>query len=91
MVPNRPGGRPGRAMTPRIRPSQVVAVILILALFTVAVVVAGIIGALLVGLIAVAAGVLLLLRWPLLDPRVRIFRAVVVLAALAVAVSLWTR
>jgi hypothetical protein len=68
-----------------------VAIAVVLALFVVGVVIAGPWGALLVGLLAVGAGALLALRWNALDERVRIFRAVVVLICVAVAISLLYR
>jgi hypothetical protein len=67
------------------------AVLVVLGLFVVGVVIAGVIGAILVGVLAVAAGVLLALRWGALDERVRLFRAFVVLAGAAVAISLLYR
>ena len=81
------GGRP----TPKIRPVQVLAIAAVLAVFVVGVVIGGPWGALLVGVLAVGAGVLLALRWNALDERVRIFRAVVVLICVAVAISLLYR
>lgn len=80
-----------RRGAPKIRPSQVIAVIAVLGLFVAGVVVGGILGALLVGVLAVAAGVLLAARWSVLDPRIRIFRAGAVIAAAAVAISLLGR
>jgi hypothetical protein len=74
-----------------MRPSQMLAIAVVLALFVVGVVVAGPWGAMLVGVLAVGAGVLLALRWKALDERVRMFRAVVVLIGLAVAISLLYR
>jgi len=63
----------------------------VLGVFVVGVVIAGPWGALLVGVLAVGAGVLLALRWNALDERVRVFRAVVVLICVAVAISLLYR
>lgn len=88
-----PRRRPGRNPQPslKIRPAQVLAVVVVLAVFIAGVVVAGPIGAFLVGLVTLAAGVLLALRWQALDERVRLFRAVVVLAGIAVTISLLYR
>jgi len=69
----------------------VLAIAAVLAVFVVGVVIGGPWGALLVGVLAVGAGVLLALRWNALDERVRIFRAVVVLICVAVAISLLYR
>ena len=80
-------GRPA----PKIRPTQVLAMLAVLGVFVVGVVIAGPWGALLVGVLAVGAGVLLALRWNALDERVRVFRAVVVLICVAVAISLLYR
>ena len=74
-----------------MRPSQILAIVLVLAVFVVGVVVAGVIGAVLVGVLAVGAGALLALRWRVLDERVRLFRAVVVFIAIAIAISLLYR
>lgn len=63
----------------------------VLGVFVVGVVVAGLIGAVLVGVLAVGSGLLLALRWNALDERIRLFRAAVVLIALAVAISLLFR
>jgi hypothetical protein len=63
----------------------------VLAVFIAGLVIGGVIGAILVGLLAVAAGVLLILRWDALSGRVRLVRAFAVLVALAVAVSLLWR
>ena len=86
-VPRRRGRRP----TPTIKPIQLVGGVLVLALFIVAVVVGGWLGAVFLGLLAAAAGVLLALRWASLDSKVRMVRLVAVLATLAVAVSLAVR
>lgn len=84
-------GRSNRRAVPKIRLSQILAIAAVVALFLTAVVVGGILGAAVVGLLAVAAGALLVLRWQALDPRIRIFRAVAVAIAAAVAVSLFLR
>lgn len=67
------------------------AVLVILAAFTAGVVVGGALGAAVVGVLSLTAGVLLVMRWPTLDPRIRVFRAVVVLLGLVVAISLYLR
>lgn len=91
----RPGNRSSRVTggraAPKIRPAQIVAVLIILAAFTAGVVVGGALGAAVVGLLSLAAGALLVIRWPTLDPRIRAFRAVVVVLGLAVAISLYLR
>lgn len=83
--------RSARRAVPKIRPSQIVTVILVLAAFIAGVVIGGSVGALIVGLLSVAAGALLVMRWSALDPRIRVFRALVVLIGLAIAVSLYLR
>ncbi len=85
-----PRSRPARRRrpSPKIRPEQIAAGLTVLAIFITGVVLAGVIGAILVGVLATAAGVLLALRWRALDHRIRLFRAFVVLAAVAVALSL---
>lgn len=92
----RPGNRPrrlagGPGAAPRIRPAQLLAVLVVLAAFTAGVVVGGALGAAIVGLLSLGAGALLVMRWSTLDPRIRVFRALVVLLGLAVAVSLYLR
>lgn len=76
---------------PKIRPGQIVVTVVVLGLFIAGVLLGGFIGALTVGLLAVGAGALLVARWHTLDPKIRIFRAGTVIAALAVAVSLLSR
>lgn len=66
-------------------------VVVVLALFIAGVLLRGLVGALLVGVPAVLAGALLATRWTVLDSRIRLFRAAVVLACIAVAVSLVAR
>ena len=85
----RPGR--GRRAAPKIRPSQILAILVVLAVFVAGVVMAGVVGAVLVGILAVGAGALLVLRWHALHERVRLFRAVVVLICVAVAISLLYR
>jgi hypothetical protein len=80
-----------RGQRTTIKPIQLVAGALVLALFIVAVVVGGWLGAVLLGLLAAGAGVLLALRWASLDSKVRVVRLVAVLATAAVAVSLAIR
>ncbi|MEO7126175.1 MAG: hypothetical protein ABI382_14330 [Nakamurella sp.] len=87
----RPAGSSNRRTPPKIRPSQILAVAVVLAAFLGAVVMGGVIGAAIVALLAIAAGTLLVLRWHALDPRIRAFRAVVVVIGAAVAVSLLLR
>lgn len=82
---------PRRSAAPKIRPAQVLAGLLVLAVFVAGVVIAGVPGAILVGVLAIGAGVLLALRWNALDERIRLFRAVVVLIGIAVAISLLYR
>lgn len=84
-------GRSNRRAAPKIRLGQFAATVVIVALFLTAAVVGGAIGATAVALLAIVAGALLVFRWQALDPRVRIFRAVVVAIAAAVAVSLFLR
>lgn len=86
-----PASGRNRRGAPKIRPAQVAAVGLVLAVFVTGLVIAGVLGAALVGLLALAAGIVLILRWPALDRRVRVFRAGAVIAGLAVAVSLLYR
>jgi hypothetical protein len=83
--------RRARRTTPSIKPIQLIVGALVLALFIVAVVIGGWLGAVLLGLLAAAAGVLLALRWSSLDSKVRAVRLVAVLATAAVAVSLAIR
>lgn len=78
-------------MTPKIRPVQILAVAVVLAVFTVGVVIGGVLGAAVVALLSLAAGGLLVAHWSVLDPRIRTFRAVVVLLGFAVALSLYLR
>ena len=80
--------RPGRRPAPKLTPVQLTTALAVLAVFIVAVVVGGWIGAILLGGMAIGAGLLLATRWEAVDPRMRIFRLVAVLATLAVAVSL---
>jgi hypothetical protein len=80
-----------RGQRPTITPIQLVAGALVLGVFIVAVLVGGWIGAVLLGLLAAAAGTLLALRWTTLDSKVRMVRLVAVLATAAVAVSLAIR
>lgn len=63
----------------------------VLAVFITGLVIAGALGALLVGLLALAAATLLIVRWGALDERIRLFRAAAVVIALAVAFSLLYR
>ena len=93
----RPGARPGSGRTPRrppgvsLTPAQLGVLALVLALFIVGLVVGGVVGAILVGVLAIAAGVWLALRWGALPSRVRAVRAIAVVLAIAVAVSLLWR
>jgi hypothetical protein len=80
-----------RRPPPTIRPSQVVVAAVVLAVFVTGLVIGGAAGALIVGVLAIAAGVWLVLRWAALDVRTRTFRAVIVLIGLAVAASLLAR
>lgn len=66
-------------------------VVAVAALFVAGVWVGGILGAGLIGLLALAAGLLLASRWRLLDRRIRIFRAAAVIVTAAVAISLLFR
>lgn len=86
-----PAAARGRRGAPKIRPGQVVAAGVVLAIFVTGLVIGGVAGAGLVGLLTVAAAALLVLRWPVLDYRLRLFRLGAVLAAAAVAVSLLFR
>lgn len=83
--------RPGRRPTPTLSPAQVVVIALVVGIFITAVVVGGWIGAAVLGVVGFAAGALLLIRWSVLDPRIRVIRLLAVLATLAVAVSLAAR
>ena len=89
-------GRPARNRTSarpvaRISAGQVVAVVVLVGLLIGAAVIGGAIGGSIIGVVALAAGALLALRWRALDPRIRILRLVAVLAVLAVAVSVFVR
>lgn len=86
-----PASSPNRRTVPKIRLSQILAVAVVLAAFLAAVVMGGVIGAAVVALLAIGAATLLVLRWQELDPRIRAFRAVVVVLGAAVAVSLLMR
>ncbi len=83
--------RPGRRPTPTITPVQVLVIVVVVGIFIAAVVIGGWTGAVVLGLIGLAAGALLLARWAVVDPRIRVIRLVAVLATLAVAVSLAVR
>lgn len=80
-----------RRPAPKITPAQVLVAAVVLGLFIAGVVIRGMVGALLVGIPAAAAGALLIVRWATLDRRIRVIRTVTVLACLAVAVSLAVR
>jgi hypothetical protein len=75
----------------KVTPVQVVTAGAVLGLFVAAVAIGGWIGALMLGVVALAAGGLLALRWRQLDPKIRTVRLVAVLAALAVAITLAVR
>lgn len=80
-----------RRTTTAITPAQLGVVAIVLALFVTGLVVAGAVGAILVGLLALGAGIWLALRWGALSGRVRLVRAFAVVVALAVAISLLWR
>ncbi|GAA1999940.1 hypothetical protein JL107_00295 [Nakamurella flavida] len=83
--------RPARRPPGAVRPAQVVVVVLVLAVFLTAVLVGGAVGAAVIAALALAAGVLLAVRWSAMDRRIRVLRLVTVLACLAVAVSVAVR
>lgn len=91
MPPSRPIRRRKSRVAPKITPIQIVAVVAVLAAFLGGVVWGGAPGAAIVAALSIGAGALVVLRWPLLDPRIRVFRLVVSLVGLAVAVSLLAR
>ena len=86
---SRPSRR--RRVTTAITPAQLGVVAVVLAVFITGLVIAGVVGAILVGLLAAAAAVWLALRWGALAGRVRLVRAFAVVVALAVAISLLWR
>lgn len=88
--PRRRTGR-GARRTPTIRPSQLLAIAVVLAVFITGLIVAGVLGAVLVGVLSLGAGALLVLRWHALNERVRVFRAAVVVIGIAVAITLLFR
>ncbi|RIJ70714.1 hypothetical protein D1871_17980 [Nakamurella silvestris] len=75
----------------RIRPSQIVTVVVLVAALIGAAVLGGVLGGLIIALVATAAALLLALRWNVLDHRIRILRLVAVLAVYAVAISVMAR
>lgn len=77
---------PGDGPLARVRP--VVAFVLVLALFVTGVLVGGTLGAVLLGVLIVGAGVLLAATWKVLSPGQRTLRVVVVLILLIITVEL---
>jgi hypothetical protein len=73
---------------PLARVPPVVVFLVVVGLFAAAVLVGGLVGAALLGVLAVAVGVLLAVTWPVLAPPARIGRVVVLGVLVAVAVSL---
>ncbi len=80
-----------RAAPFRVRPAAVVVIAVVLAAFITGLVLGGVTGGLIIGLLAVTAGVLLVLRWQAVDPRIRLFRLGAVLLTLAIAVTVFVR
>jgi hypothetical protein len=83
--------RPTARQPFRIQPAAVLAMAIVLGLFIGGLLIGGSTGGLMVGVPAVLAGGWLLLRWRAIDPRVRLLRSVAVLAAVAIAISLFAR
>jgi hypothetical protein len=89
----RRGKRPGRTPLlagdgPLARVPPIVAFLVVVGLFAAAVVVRGLLGAALLGVLAVAVGVLLATTWPVLTAPARAGRVVVLAVLAAIAVSL---
>jgi hypothetical protein len=85
--------RPGRAQLlsgdgPLARVPPIVAFLVVVGVFVTAVLVRGLLGAALLGLLAVAVGILLAATWSVLAPPARVGRVVVLAVLVAVAVSL---
>lgn len=87
------GRRPaGVGTTPfRLKPVALLGAAVVMALFVTGVLVGGLLGGTLIAVLALAAGALLLARWNAVDPRIRLFRSVVVLIVLAVAITVMVR
>jgi len=77
---------PGDGPLARVRP--VVAFVLVLGLFITGVLVGGTLGAVLLGVLVVGAGVLLVATWRVLSPAQRTLRVVVLLVLLVITVEL---
>ncbi len=77
---------PGDGPLARVRP--VVAFVLVLALFVTGVAVGGTLGAVLLGVLAVGAAVLLAATWKVLSPAHRTLRVVVLLVLVLITVEL---
>ncbi|HEV2782578.1 MAG TPA: DUF6703 family protein [Actinophytocola sp.] len=73
---------------PLARVPPVAAFFAVVAVFAVAVLVRGVLGAALLGLLAVAVGVLLASTWPALSGPARAGRVIILAALVAIAVSL---
>jgi hypothetical protein len=75
---------PGQGPLARVRPLAVFVVVI--GLFAAGVLVSGVVGALLLGVLAVGVGVLLATTWRLLAPTERVARLVVLAILVAVAI-----
>jgi chromate transport protein ChrA len=75
---------PGQGPLARVRPLAVFVVVI--GLFTAGVLVSGVVGALLLGVLAVGVGVLLATTWRLLAPTERVVRLVALAILVAVAI-----
>lgn len=89
-------GRTSRSATTgaapfRVRPLPTIAAAIVLAAFITGLVLGGVVGGVIIGVLALAAGALLVLRWPAVDPRIRLFRLGAVLLTLAIAVTVIVR
>lgn len=84
-------GRPHATPTFRLQPMVLLGAVVVLALFVTGVLVGGLLGGALIAALALAAGALLLARWDAVDPRIRMFRSVIVVIVLAVAITVMVR
>lgn len=72
---------------PLARIPPLVVFVIVIAVFTLGVVIGGGTGALLLGLLAVGVAVLLVATWPVLAPGQRVGRALILVVLVAVAIS----
>lgn len=85
----RPDDSPDDA-SPLRKVTPLAAFLAVTAVFTAGVLIGGVAGAVLLGVLAVGAGLLLAATWPRLGPAERAVRVVVLLVLVAVAVSVAT-